>query len=131
MRCGERIGFGHCSRAALVIEALLRQGVPATSLFVVTNAIQEPFDGIVAKGVTYRHALIDAGVVQPAAYRVDAMTTLRNLRAFLDALPTKMETEVTWLRAQHITHIFADAPFLAWYPFDILLDPSECRADRR
>ncbi|RUP47559.1 hypothetical protein BC936DRAFT_145589 [Jimgerdemannia flammicorona] len=104
-------GWGHATRACQVIFDILR--LPAGHrVYVVSNASEFIFRGVTDRGAVYRHALIDAGVVQPLAYTVDREKTIENLTEFLRHREEKLAREMVWLRSVGADCVLCDSPFL-------------------
>lgn len=107
------IGWGHATRANQVIMDILK--LPAHHVvYVISTATDFIFQGVIKLGAIYRHADIDAGVVQPLPYTVDRDRTIKNLRSFLDRRPQTIQSEVEWLKAVNADCVICDAPFLPW-----------------
>jgi L-arabinokinase len=81
---------------------------------IVTNAPAHVFSSASASGALYRHAEIDAGIVQPKAYDVARRKTVDGLRAFLDKREEKIQEEVAFLKESKVDAVLVDAPFLPW-----------------
>ncbi|CAM0139345.1 unnamed protein product [Umbelopsis sp. WA50703] len=104
-------GWGHATRANQIITDILR--LPAGhTVYVVSNATDFIFQGVIKIGAIYRHSLIDAGVVQPLAYTVDRDETISQLKTFLERRPETIEKEVKWLKEIGADCVICDAPFL-------------------
>lgn len=83
-------------------------------MHIVTNAPAHVFASASAFGAHYRHAEIDAGIVQPKAYDVARRKTVDGLRAFLEAREEKLDKEVAFLKECKADAVLVDAPFLPW-----------------
>ncbi|KAG2206809.1 hypothetical protein INT47_007565 [Mucor saturninus] len=104
-------GWGHATRANQVILDLLK--LPARhKVHVISTATDFIFQGVIEVGAIYRHADIDAGVVQPLPYTVDRDQTIKNLTAFLDRRPATLLAEIDWLKQVGADCVICDAPFL-------------------
>lgn len=108
-----RLGWGHATRANQVILDILK--LPAQhKVYVISTASDFIFQGVIQVGAIYRHAEIDAGVVQPLPYTVDRQQTITNLAAFLDKRALLLQKEVSWLKQVNADCVICDAPFLPW-----------------
>lgn len=104
-------GWGHATRANQVIMDILK--LPAQhTVYVISTATDFIFQGVIQLGAIYRHADIDAGVVQPLPYTVDRHQTIKNLKSFLDRRPTTLLNEIEWLKQVSADCVICDAPFL-------------------
>lgn len=83
-------------------------------VYVISNASDFIFQGVIQVGAIYRQADIDAGVVQPLAYTVDRDQTITNLKLFLERRPETLRSEVEWLEQIGADCVICDAPFLPW-----------------
>lgn len=83
-------------------------------VYVISTASDFIFQGVIKLGAIYRHAEIDAGVVQPLPYTVDREQTITNLTAFLEKRPLLIQQEVSWLKQVKADCVICDAPFLPW-----------------
>lgn len=83
-------------------------------VYVISTASDFIFQGVIKLGAIYRHADIDAGVVQPLPYTVDRDQTIKNLRSFLERRSTTLDNEVDWLKSVNADCVVCDAPFLPW-----------------
>ena len=83
-------------------------------VYVISTATDFIFQGVIQVGAIYRHADIDAGVVQPLPYTVDRAQTVKNLRSFLSRRSNTLIEEVNWLREVKADCVICDAPFLPW-----------------
>lgn len=102
---------GHATRVvALTHELLLR----SHRVYICTNAPEHVFYSAIKAGASYRHAEIDAGIVQPKAYDVARRKTIEGLTRFLDAREEKLNKEVDFLRRIKADAVLVDAPFLPW-----------------
>ncbi|KAI8080132.1 uncharacterized protein B0P05DRAFT_469337 [Gilbertella persicaria] len=81
-------------------------------VYVISTASDFIFQGVIQLGAIYRHAEIDAGVVQPLPYTVDRNQTIKNLRAFLEKRPKILNDEAKWLQQVKADCVICDAPFL-------------------
>lgn len=106
-------GWGHATRANQVIMDILR--LPAKhKVHVISTATDFIFQGVIQLGAIYRHADIDAGVVQPLPYTVDRDQTIKNLRSFLSRRSNTLLNEIDWLKQVNADCVICDAPFLPW-----------------
>ncbi|KAI9310176.1 hypothetical protein BX666DRAFT_1882631 [Dichotomocladium elegans] len=104
-------GWGHATRANQIIADIL--ALPAKhKVYVVSNASDFIFQGVIQLGAKYRQADIDAGVVQPLAYTVDRLQTITNLRLFLQRRQETLDAEIAWLKDVRADCVVCDAPFL-------------------
>ncbi|GAA5795989.1 hypothetical protein HPULCUR_001354 [Helicostylum pulchrum] len=104
-------GWGHATRANQVIMDILK--LPAChKVIVISTATDFIFQGVIRLGALYRHADIDAGVVQPLPYTVDREQTIKNLTSFLGRRPDTLKSEVEWLKSVQADCVICDAPFL-------------------
>ncbi|KAG1116538.1 hypothetical protein G6F42_013668 [Rhizopus arrhizus] len=104
-------GWGHATRANQVIMDILK--LPAQhKVYVISTATDFIFQGVIEVGALYRHADIDAGVVQPLPYTVDRDQTIRNLKSFLSRRSITLENEINWLKQVNADCVICDAPFL-------------------
>ncbi|KAI9472261.1 MAG: hypothetical protein EXX96DRAFT_350692 [Benjaminiella poitrasii] len=104
-------GWGHATRANQIILDILN--LPAKhKVYVISTASNFIFQGVIQVGAIYRHADIDAGVVQPLPYTVDRQQTIKNLKSFLSRRSSIIENEVKWLQQVHADCVICDAPFL-------------------
>ncbi|KAI9264863.1 hypothetical protein BDA99DRAFT_507104 [Phascolomyces articulosus] len=104
-------GWGHATRANQLIFDILK--LPANhKVYVISNASDFIFQGVIQVGAIYRQADIDAGVVQPLAYTVDRDQTISNLKVFLERRPDTLQLEVDWLNQVGADCVICDAPFL-------------------
>ncbi|KAI8148298.1 hypothetical protein BJV82DRAFT_531195 [Fennellomyces sp. T-0311] len=104
-------GWGHATRANQIISDILK--LPAQhKVYVISNASDFIFQGVIQLGAIYRQAAIDAGVVQPLAYTVDRDQTISNLKSFLERRPETLVSEVEWLKQVKADCVVCDAPFL-------------------
>ncbi|KAG2226301.1 hypothetical protein INT45_005973 [Circinella minor] len=104
-------GWGHATRANQLIFDILK--LPAQhKVYVISNASDFIFQGVIQVGAIYRQADIDAGVVQPLAYTVDRDQTITNLKLFLERRPETLRSEVEWLEQIGADCVVCDAPFL-------------------
>ncbi|KAF7731008.1 hypothetical protein EC973_001054 [Apophysomyces ossiformis] len=104
-------GWGHATRANQIISDILK--LPAQhKVYVISTASSFIFQGVIELGAIYRHAEIDAGVVQPLPYTVDREQTIRHLRQFLARRPVTLATEIDWLKKVQADCVVCDAPFL-------------------
>lgn len=107
------IGWGHATRANQVIMDILK--LPAHhKVYVISTATDFIFQGVIELGAFYRHADIDAGVVQPLPYTVDREQTITNLKLFLSRRSITLENEISWLKQVNADCVICDAPFLPW-----------------
>lgn len=83
-------------------------------VYICTNAPEHVFYSAIEAGASYRHAEIDAGIVQPKAYDVARRKTIEGLRRFLDAREEKLDVEVSFLMRIQADAVLVDAPFLPW-----------------
>lgn len=83
-------------------------------VYIVTNAPQYVFSSAISSGASYRHAEIDAGIVQPKAYDVARRQTVDGLKRFLDKRGQRVEEEKDWLLRMGVDAVLVDAPFLPW-----------------
>jgi hypothetical protein len=81
---------------------------------VISTATDFIFQGVIQLGAMYRHADIDAGVVQPLPYTVDRDQTIKNLTTFLERRPATLIKEMEWLKEVKADCVICDAPFLPW-----------------
>ena len=104
-------GYGHATRVSALSDDLLSR---AHTVHISTNAPEHVFIASIAKGAVYRHALIDAGIVQPKAYDVARQETVDGLEKFLRERPRRLQEEVAWLKKIKADVVLVDAPFLPW-----------------
>lgn len=83
-------------------------------VYVISTASDFIFQGVIQVGAIYRHADIDAGVVQPLPYTVDRDQTIKNLTTFLERRPATLQSEIEWLKQVQADCVICDAPFLPW-----------------
>ncbi|KAK9894893.1 hypothetical protein P389DRAFT_161703 [Cystobasidium minutum MCA 4210] len=102
-------GFGHATRVVALTHELLRRH---HRVYICTNAPEHVFYSAIEAGAHYRHAEIDAGIVQPKAYDVARRKTIEGLRRFLDAREKKLDDEVSFLKRIQADAVLVDAPFL-------------------
>lgn len=82
---------------------------------IITNAPETPFSAVLPHAqCTYRHAEIDAGIVQPKAYDVAREATVAVLKKFMGGREALLEQEERWLRAAGVACVLSDATFLGW-----------------
>ncbi|KAG0173761.1 hypothetical protein DFQ28_011248 [Apophysomyces sp. BC1034] len=104
-------GWGHATRANQIICDILK--LPAQhQVYVISTASSFIFQGVIELGARYRHADIDAGVVQPLPYTVDRELTIHNLKQFLARRPVTLAAEINWLKQVQADCVVCDAPFL-------------------
>lgn len=106
-----RCTSGHATRVVALTHELLKRG---HRVHICTNAPQHVFSTTSAAGAAYRHAEIDAGIVQPKAYDVARRKTVQGLEAFLDKREERIAQEVEWLKEIKADAVLVDAPFLPW-----------------
>jgi hypothetical protein len=83
-------------------------------VYICTNAPEHVFRTAIDSGASYRHAEIDAGIVQPKAYDVARRKTIDGLKRFLEKREEKLDKEVEWLKEIKADAVLVDAPFLPW-----------------
>lgn len=83
-------------------------------MFICTNAPQHVFASAITAGAAYRHAEIDAGIVQPKAYDVARQETVDGLKRFLGKREERVKVEAEWLKEIGADAVLVDAPFLPW-----------------
>ncbi|KAK4694077.1 hypothetical protein P7C70_g8805, partial [Phenoliferia sp. Uapishka_3] len=105
-------GFGHATRASALTTCLLSHGHTVT---IITNAPETPFSAVLPHAnCTYRHADIDAGIVQPKAYDVAREATVEVLKAFMSKREERLGIEEEWLKSNGVECVLSDATFLGW-----------------
>lgn len=102
---------GHATRVVALTHELLHR---SHRVHICTNAPQHVFNTIISAGASYRHAEIDAGIVQPKAYDVARRETIEGLEAFLDVRHIRIQQETEWLKKIGADAVLVDAPFLPW-----------------
>ena len=82
---------------------------------IITNAPETPFSAVLPhQRCTYRHADVDAGIVQPKAYDVAREATVEVLKSFMEKREGRLQEEEAWLRANGVECVLSDATFLGW-----------------
>jgi hypothetical protein len=137
-------GYGHCTRASALVESLLAAQhevtivtnalpfpfsavLPPADASAASTAAQGPYATYRYAILSYctvgtqltaaslaRHALVDAGIVQPKAYDVDRQATLGKLQVFLTSREERIGEEVAWLTESRTEVVLSDATFLGW-----------------
>lgn len=105
------LNSGHATRVVALTHELLRR---SHRVFICTNAPEHVFNSAINAGADYRHAEIDAGIVQPKAYDVARRKTIDGLKRFLDDREKKLYEETWWLKQIRADAVLVDAPFLPW-----------------
>jgi len=105
------IHSGHATRVVALTHELLTR---SHRVHICTNAPEYVFNTAIASGAQYRHAEIDAGIVQPKAYDVARRQTVDGLRAFLAKREARLQQEAEWLKSIKADAVLVDAPFLPW-----------------
>jgi hypothetical protein len=107
-------GFGHSTRSAQVITALLNDN-PSTEITVVTTAPKHLFPS--SNRISFIDLEIDSAIIQPQPYSIDAARSFDKLHAFLftarsDAWQARAKAII---EDNHCNLILADAPYpIAW-----------------
>ena len=118
-------GFGHAARSIEIINALYKKGA-VTKLYLRTSVPEwfffDSFDGKI--DYDYHHELIDVGVVQKDALRLDKKATLFSIAAFLDSWNDLILKETSDLRSKNIDLIISDITPVAFLIADKLNLPS-------
>lgn len=109
------------TRAAALISTLLKAGHKVT---IVTNAPPAPFSSVLPSEsatdnheghyASYRHANVDAGIVQPLAYSVDRKATFELLKEFMSVREERLREEVDWMLEEGCDVVLSDSTFLGW-----------------
>ncbi|PVH73781.1 hypothetical protein DL98DRAFT_659248 [Cadophora sp. DSE1049] len=107
-------GFGHATRSAQLISALLSSS-PTTHVTIITTAPTHLFPS--SPRISFIAQEVDSAIIQPQPYTIDAAASFSNLAAFL-ALAETEEWQAKMERILEETEcnlILADAPYLvAW-----------------
>jgi L-arabinokinase len=105
-------GFGHASRAAAVIHALLRAR-PDAHVVVKTAAPAALFTGALGPRCEVVQLQCDAGMAQIDSLHIDTAETIRRARAFQQQFPALADAEAAYLRATGARVTVGDVPPLA------------------
>ncbi len=104
-------GFGHATRTAAIIEALLARR-PRLQIAVRTQAP----GWIFGDRVRHEPASIDPRIAEDSsALRVDAAASAASVREFASRLDQVVEREAAWIRNNGVRVIYADIPFVAGF----------------
>lgn len=107
-------GYGHATRSAKVVEALLLAN-PTTEVTVITTAPAHLFTS--SNRLRLIAQVVDSAIIQPQPYTIDAEISLLNMEKFVRSTETvEYQTTATdLLKATSCNLIIADAPCpLAW-----------------
>jgi UDP:flavonoid glycosyltransferase YjiC (YdhE family) len=102
-------GFGHATRMAAVVGALVER-VPDLEITFVSTAPEWLFRRNLAVPFSYRPCALDVGVVQKDSIRLDAEATLEAYANLLERQTTLVEQEVGFLRQAQVKLVVADIP---------------------
>ena len=105
-------GFGHAVRQIAIINAL-QSIAPALRVIVRTSAPDWLFTRTVRGEITLAPAETDTGLVQIDSLRPDVAASIARAREFYTGFADRARQECTWLRAQAVQLVIADAPPLA------------------
>ena len=105
-------GFGHAVRQIEIINTL-QDLAPELTVAVRTSAPDWLFSRTVRRACTRVPGETDTGVVQIDSLRPDPQQTIVRAAAFHDALPRRIEEEVSLLRRYGAEFVVSDAPPLA------------------
>lgn len=107
-------GFGHATRSAQLISALLASS-PTTHITIITTAPTHLFP--TSPRLSFITQSVDSFIIQPQPYTIDAASSFANLRSFLQqasAPEWRVKTSVI-IDSTKCNLILADAPYpLAW-----------------
>jgi L-arabinokinase len=106
-------GFGHAARQIEVLNAL-HAIAPDIRLIVRTAAPRWLFDLTLRAPIDWRPLECDSGVLQLDSLTVDVTGTLRDAKAFYDALDARAAEEATQLRSLDPAVVVGDIPPLAF-----------------
>lgn len=106
-------GFGHAVRQIAIINTLLARTAGALRVLVRTSAPAWLFERTVTGPFRLVPGETDAGVLQIDALRLDERGTIARAAAFYADLPSRTAREASWLRAERVDLVVADAPPLA------------------
>ncbi len=118
-------GFGHASRCCEIISALART-VEDIKFYLRTSVPAWFFDESFSSDVDFEceNAVIDVGVIQKDALRLDKRATLRRFSVFWDNINELVENEVAFLSAKKINLILSDIAPVAFLVAERLKIPS-------
>jgi UDP:flavonoid glycosyltransferase YjiC (YdhE family) len=105
-------GFGHVTRLAAVVNALLRRDPHVLPIFV-TPAPRWLLERYVEGKFLHRPRALDVGVVQPDGLQADLPATLAALKAFKASAAELVREEADFIRAQGVPLVLADVPPIA------------------
>ncbi len=106
-------GFGHASRTIEVIQALLRRR-PELPLVVKTSAPRQLFERALTGRIELIGLRCDAGMIQKDSLNVDTAASVREAKAFQNALPQLASAEATFLKERAARAVVGDIPPLAF-----------------
>jgi len=102
-------GFGHATRMAAIVEALVER-VSDLQVTIVSTAPEWLFRLNLAAPFSYRARALDVGVVQADSIRLDAKATLEAYAALLEGQAALVEEEAAALRRARVELVVADIP---------------------
>jgi L-arabinokinase len=105
-------GYGHATRSAAVMNALLAQR-PDLELFIRTQAPEWVFRTTLTGGFRYEPVVLDAGMVEKDLLAQDAFATLQRCIEVSRQAPELVANEIAFIREQEIDCIVSDIPPLA------------------
>lgn len=106
-------GFGHATRCAAVIAALVARGLPPERITVRSEAPAWIFTGRVP-GVRVAPAAIDPGVLQPNGLDLDLPGTLAAHLAFTHAWEDRLAREAAFIESSGAALVVGDVPPLSF-----------------
>ena len=109
--CLSSHGYGHAARQAAVLAELHR--LQPDWRLVVSSVVDMQFLSLVLQDIPVEHRRLrwDVGMVQMNAIELDCSSTLAALAELNSLLPTQIEDEVVWIKAQQCSVIvLADIP---------------------
>jgi hypothetical protein len=102
-------GFGHASRSIEVINAVIDQQ-PALRVVARSQVAPWLFQRTAHPSVELSPVQTDTGVVQIDSLRLDARATIHRAREFMTFFDQRVDAEVQFLRAHHVSLVIADLP---------------------
>jgi L-arabinokinase len=102
-------GFGHATRTAAVIRALVDR-VPNLQVSVISAAPEWLFERNLGGPFCYRRRALDVGVIQEDSIRLDGKATVDAYAGLLEGQPALVEQEAEFLRRTHVDLVVADIP---------------------
>jgi UDP:flavonoid glycosyltransferase YjiC (YdhE family) len=105
-------GYGHAVRSQQLIRAL-QERAPDLLVHVKTTAPEWLFQNG-ARPVSYVHAALDVGIIQPNSLEMDIAATLRACQELQRLQPSLIERELRWIADHRVDLIIGDIPSLCF-----------------